>query len=415
MANLQSVKGTRDLLPETWNQYLEVQSIFHEIGTRFGFDMAEIPIIEFTKVFSRSLGDTTDIVTKEMYTFEDKGGDSITMRPEGTAGLVRAFLSNGLTRSTPVKFLYSGPMFRYERPQKGRYRQFYQLGAELIGASSAQADLEVLSFASLFLKELGLADKTQLELNSIGDKESRQNYRDKLVEYFSDFKNDLSRESLERLEKNPMRILDSKQEEDQKLVAEAPKLLENLNSESLDFFNEVCEGLKNFNIDYTINHKLVRGLDYYCHTVFEFTTQNLGSQNAVLSGGRYDELVSMMGGPATPGIGFAAGTDRLVLLRDQKVEKAPLVVVIPVNKEFQQEALQLSNELRKFGLPVEMSYSGNLSKRLTKAQKMDAHFALMVSKDESGSDRLEVKDLKSGEQKEMNQDDFCKLYKAVTP
>ena len=404
MSKLQPVKGTRDILPEDWSKYLEINESFIKVGRLFGFSMVEIPVFEFTRVFSRSLGDATDIVTKEMYTFEDKGGEQITLRPEGTAGLVRAFLSNGLTRSTPVKFLYSGPMFRYERPQKGRYRQFYQLGAELIGAATAQADIETLSMAERFLTEIGLTGKYQLEINSIGDTESRNRFRESLVDYFSKYKTELSKESQERLEKNPMRILDSKQDEDQKFLLEAPELKAALNKESSEFFDTVLEGLTKLGVDFKINPRLVRGLDYYCHTVFEFTTDQLGSQNAILSGGRYDGLVQLLGGPETPGIGFAAGTDRLALLLDKETSNSNTVHVIPLNKDHQTTALEASHILRNSQIPCEMAYSGNLSKRLTKAQKQNAPFALIVSANDAGESRYELKDLETGEQSELSLD-----------
>jgi histidyl-tRNA synthetase len=315
---LQPVRGTHDLLPEDCRLHRHIEEAMIRVAKRFGFAEMATPIFEFTEVFKRTLGETSDVVNKEMYTFDDRGGTSITLRPEGTAAVARAFISNGLAQQVPFKVVYRGPMFRYERPQKGRQRQFHQFGAELIGVEKPQADIEVLAMASQIMAALGLQERVTLELNTLGDAESRANYRAALVAYFSAYKDKLSEDSRTRLENNPMRILDSKDAGDREIVANAPRLKDHLNAYSADFFQQVCAGLDALGIAYTLNDRLVRGLDYYCHTAFEFTTTELGAQSAVLSGGRYDNLIENMGGAKTAGIGWAAGLERLVLMLDQQ-------------------------------------------------------------------------------------------------
>ena len=288
MASLQPVRGTHDLLSGEARNVRYIFEIGRKIAEDYGYDEVATPIFEFTEVFSRTLGETSDIVTKEMYTFIDKGGDSITLRPEGTAGVARSLISSGLSQKLPLKYFYSGPMFRYERPQKGRLRQFHQVGVELLGVAEPLGDVEVISLAAAFLDRLGLQKSTQLEINTLGNISSRLAYRAILLEYFRDHQTFLSSESKDRLDKNPLRILDSKSKEDQEIVAEAPSFDASLDAESQDFFSNVCNGLDTLNIEWNRNIRLVRGLDYYCHTAFEFTTTLLGAQSAVLAGGRYD-------------------------------------------------------------------------------------------------------------------------------
>ncbi|MBT5186418.1 MAG: histidine--tRNA ligase, partial [Kordiimonadaceae bacterium] len=295
MARLQPVRGTHDILGDKSIRFRTIFEIFRSVATRYGHQEIDTPIFEFTETFKRTLGETSDVVNKEMYTFEDRGGEHVTLRPEYTAGIARAFMSNGLQQSTPCKFYSFGPIFRYERPQKGRMRQFHQMDVEIIGVPEAQADIEVLAIASDLLNELGIGQHITLELNSLGDPESRNDYRDALVKYFNGHKGALSEDSLVRLEKNPMRILDSKDEGDRLLIADAPRIGEYYNQETKDFFATVTDGLEGLGIDYQINDRLVRGLDYYCHTAFEFTTDQLGAQGTVLAGGRYDGLMEMMG------------------------------------------------------------------------------------------------------------------------
>ena len=304
MSSLQPVRGTHDLLPADQRRQSHVTDTAKRVSGLYAYDEITTPVFEFTEVFSRTLGDTSDVVTKEMYTFEDKGGDRITLRPENTASVMRAYLSNGLQQNLPCRFFYRGPMFRYERPQKGRQRQFHQFGAELIGVAEPLGDVEIIAVGSHILEALGVRDRTKLEINSLGDTESRNAYRTTLVEYFTKYESDLSADSRERLVKNPLRILDSKDENDRKIIVNAPNMMDSLNSESRVFFDTVMDRLSQIGIACEHNTRLVRGLDYYCHTAFEFTTTELGSQGAVMAGGRYDGLIEQMGGPATPGVGF---------------------------------------------------------------------------------------------------------------
>jgi histidyl-tRNA synthetase len=305
MPALQPARGTQDLLPEMARRHRRVSDSARSLAELYGFAEIATPIFEFTEVFARPIGEHTDIVAKEMYTFTDRGGEEVTLRPENTAGVVRAVLSNALTQSTPLKFFYSGPMFRYERPQKGRFRQFHQIGVELLGVAQPQADIEVIALGQRILGALGIADKVVLELNTLGDPESRAAYRDALVAYFAARLSELSEDSRRRLERNPLRILDSKDPGDQRLAAEAPDFSEYLNEASRDFFARVRDGLDALGITYRLNPRLVRGLDYYTHTAFEFVTSELGAQGTVIGGGRYDGLVELMGGPALSGVGWA--------------------------------------------------------------------------------------------------------------
>ncbi|WP_135074750.1 histidine--tRNA ligase [Terasakiella sp. SH-1] len=402
MASLKSVKGTYDLLPKEKATHRHVYETSRDVCERFGFNEVTTPIFEFSEVFSRTLGETSDVVTKEMFSMETKGGDKITLRPEGTAGVCRAFISNGLQQETPVKHFYYGPMFRYERPQKGRQRQFHQVGVELIGVETPQADIEVIAAGYQFLKELGFADDVCLELNSLGDSESRAAYRDKLVAYFSQFEDKLSEDSKNRLQTNPLRILDSKDEGDKELVKDAPVLTDCLNEASLTFYTEVKKGLDLLGVPYVENPRLVRGLDYYCHTAFEFTTTTLGAQGTVLAGGRYDNLIKMMGGPQVPGVGWASGVERLALMSaEDKAELPRPICIIPVSAAQQEEALKVAHQLRVNGFVVDQGYSGNMKKRLNRANKANALAAILLGEDELARGAVTVRDLESGEQSEV--------------
>ncbi|MDP7625546.1 MAG: histidine--tRNA ligase [Rhodospirillales bacterium] len=414
MTSLNPVRGTQDILPEEGRLYRRVEETAFEVAERYGFGEITTPIFEFTEVFSRTLGDTSDIVTKEMYTFEDKGGDQITLRPEGTAGVARAFISNGLQQDLPLKLFYRGPMFRYERPQKGRRRQFRQVGVEILGVATPQADIETISIAQTFLEELGLKDYIKLELNSLGDTDSRSAYCDELVKYLSDHQDKLSKDSLERLDRNPMRILDSKDEGDQAVVVNAPRLQDNLNEASQSFFEDLCEGLTKLGIVFEHNTNLVRGLDYYCHTAFEFKTSDLGAQGTVLAGGRYDGLVGQMGGPETPGIGWAAGVERLSLLLDDGAEAKRPIAVIPVGGKAESEAMVVTEMLRKKGYRVDLGYSGNLKKRMKRANRLNAVAAVLLGEDELTRNVGTLRNMDSGEQKEVSLEtleDHLALYK----
>lgn len=398
---MQPVRGTRDFLPEDMRPCRAVIETAREAAECYGYQEMATPIFEFTEVFKRTLGETSDIVTKEMYSFAMREGEEITLRPENTAGVVRAMLSNGLTQSLPLKFFYAGPMFRHERPQKGRYRQFHQIGVELLGIAEPLGDVEVIALGARILKRLGITDGVTLELNTLGDPESRKAYRSTLVEYFSDHREHLSDDSRARLERNPLRILDSKDEGDRRLVAEAPMFGDHLNAESEDFFAAVRAGLEAIGIAYRLNPRLVRGLDYYTHTAFEFTSTDLGAQSAVIAGGRYDGLVELMGGPAIPGVGWAAGIERLAMLTSNLPAPARPLAVIPVGQEPEAVALALAERLRDQGHAVELIFSGNLKKRLRRADRIAARWAIILGESELESSAATLRDLDSGVQEQV--------------
>lgn len=399
MAKMQSVRGTYDLYGEAKRKTKQVTRIGESVVEKYGFEEIETPIFEFTEVFARNLGDTSDIVTKEMYCFEDRGGESLTLRPEGTAGAIRAFVSNGMQQNLPLKLYYQGPMFRYERPQKGRQRQFTQFGVELLGAETPQADVEVIAMAYEFLEKLGLHGQVTVELNSLGDAESRDAYREKLVNYLRGHYDELSEDSKTRLERNPLRVLDSKEDCDKAVVENAPLYADSLNENSRNFFAKVLSGLDRLGIKYRVNNRLVRGLDYYSHTVFELVTDKLGAQGTVLAGGRYDGLVEQMGGGAVAGIGWACGVERLAMLLDKAEDQPRPIAVIPVSEDVNDAAVEIAQRLRLAGYRVEQGYSGNMKKRMIKANKANARAAVIIGPDELAEGKLVVKNLDNGEQK----------------
>lgn len=399
MATLQPVRGTHDLLPDEARRHRHVEQAAFEVAGRYGYGEIVTPIFEFTEVFARTLGETSDVVSKEMYSFTDRGGESITLRPEGTAGVARALISGGLSQSLPLKFFYRGPMFRYERPQKGRQRQFHQIGVELLGVEGPQADIEVIAVGTHILAELGLMEHITVEVNSLGDQESRNAYRAALVEYLSGFRDKLSADSLERLTRNPLRVLDSKDEGDKAIIGNAPLLIDYLNQTSRDFFHRVQDGLALLGVPVKVNPKLVRGLDYYSHTAFEFITSALGAQGTVMAGGRYDGLVGMMGGPATAGIGWAAGVERLAMLMGEIAEAKRPIAVIPMSDD--NAALVLTQRLRHAGFRVDLGYSGNVKKRLNRANKVKASAAVILGDEEMSRQAAMVRDLDNGEQQEV--------------
>ncbi len=405
---IQPVRGTKDLFGEDIRKFRAIEKCFYDVASRFGCEEIATPIFEFTDVFSRSLGETTDVVSKEMYTFADRGGESLTLRPEGTAGIVRAFLSEGMKQSLPLKFAYNGPMFRYERPQKGRQRQFHQIGVELLGFDTPEADAETIMIAALLLRELKVIERSTLHLNSIGDSESRRLFREALVHYLTPFQTDLSPESQIRLTTNPLRILDSKSARDQEIVGGAPRLNDKLTPTARQFFENVQQRLSDAGITYITDPQLVRGLDYYTHTVFEFRTSDLGAQDAILAGGRYDGLAEMMGGTTTPSIGWAAGVERLALLLNDLPKGRRPVSLIPLGETAEKKALQVSMDWRTRGLHVDLSHSGNLNKRLKKANKMNAQWAIIFGDNEMSSALYQLKNLDSGEQTSLSLEDCFK-------
>ena len=401
MTALRPVRGTKDFLSEDSRKRRFVEDCAHDVAAGAGFAEIATPIFEFTHVFARTLGDTSDIVTKEMYTFQDRSGESLTLRPENTAGIVRAFLSNNLTQQLPLKVFYRGPMFRYERPQKGRLRQFHQIGVECLGAGTPIADVEVIALAADVLARLGLKDTVTLEINTLGDAESRSAYRNVLVDYLSARVESLSEDSRVRLQQNPLRILDSKDAGDRAVVAEAPSLEDHLSAPAQAFFAEVLAGLDALGIGYRVNRQLVRGLDYYCHTAFEFVSSALGAQGTVLAGGRYDELVRQMGGPPTPGIGWAAGVERLMMLAEGCPPAPRPIAVLPLGAAEACAALALARELRQAGLIAQFNAGGGLGKRMKWANRIDARVAVILGSDELARQVATVRDMDSGTQEDV--------------
>ena len=404
MQKLRTVRGVHDLLPYELHKHNIVVNAGLEISDKYNYSQIETPIFEFSEVFTKPLGKSSDIVTKENYIFKDRSEDELMLRPEGTSGVVRAFLNAGLIQDLPQRFSYYGPMFRYERPQKGRLRQFKQLGVECLGLSTPMADIEIISLGHDFLDKLNILDKITLKINSLGDFESRKNYRDSLVNYLRDYQSKLSKDSLRRLSINPLRILDSKNEGDQKIIQNAPNILEYLNIDSKKRFEVVCKGLDHLNIKYKIEKNLVRGLDYYCHTAFEFTTNELGTQGTVLAGGRYDGLSKMLGGPDVPGVGWAAGIERLALMVQSEFVNAIDVVLVGQCENINYLLLPIMKKLTQEGIKSEIIYTGNFSKKFKRANKIKASYAIILGKEEIDKKNFKFKDLTSGFEELLNLD-----------
>ncbi len=404
MSALQPVRGTRDIMPEETRRQRRVVETTRELAAHYGYLEMSTPIFEFTEVFRRPLGETSDVVAKEMYTFSDRGDEELTLRPEATAAVCRAFLSEGLTQQLPVKLFCHGPMFRYDRPQKGRWRQFHQINVELIGVSEPEGDVEIIALAAHVLEELGVLGQTTLELNTLGDPASRAAYREVLIEYFSDHRDQLSPDSQERLTRNPLRILDSKDKGDRRISAGAPALGDYLNAKSVAFFTSVRHDLDALGIAYQLNSRLVRGLDYYTHTIFEFTTTELGAQGSVLGGGRYDGLIELLGGPSMPGVGWAGGIERLAMLLEATPAAAPPIAVVPIGHAAEDLARVLTQDLRRAGYTVDLGFNGNLGKRMKRANKLSARAAVLLGEDELAQNAATVRDLESGEQEVVSLD-----------
>ncbi len=402
MEKLRTVRGVHDLFPNELHKHNLVINKGLEISDKYNYSLIEIPIFEFAEVFTKPLGKSSDIVTKENYVFKDRSEDELMLRPEGTSGVVRAFLNAGLVQDTPQRFSYYGPMFRYERPQKGRLRQFKQLGVECLGISSSMADIEVISLGYDILDKLNISDKIELKINTLGDFDSRKNYRDVLVNYLNNYQSKLSKESLKRLSINPLRILDSKNEADQKIVKGAPNILDYLNQESKTRFENICKGLEHLNIQYKIDKNLVRGLDYYCHTAFEFTTNELGSQGTVLAGGRYDGLSKMLGGQDVPGVGWAAGIERLALMIQNEFINKIDVVLMGQSENINFLLLPIMKKLTQKGIKSEIIYDGNLSKKFKRANKIKAAYAIILGEEEISKNVLKFKDLTTGTEELLN-------------
>ncbi len=411
---IQAVRGMNDILPEETPRWQFVERQFRRLMAAYDYREIRFPVVEKTELFKRSIGEVTDIVEKEMYTFEDRNGDSLTLRPEGTAACVRACLQHGLLHNQTRRLWYLGPMFRHERPQKGRYRQFFQLGVEAFGFAGPDIDAEMIMMTARLWKQLGIADLVTLELNSLGTGESRRAYRAVLVEYLEQHREQLDDDSLRRLESNPLRILDSKNPAMQDLIEAAPKLNAHLDEESAAHFAKLCSLLDAAGIAYRINPRLVRGLDYYSRTVFEWVTDRLGAQGTVCAGGRFDGLVEQLGGRATPAMGFAMGMERLVSLIDEEhidlQDSAPHACLLALDETAQQRAFELAEQCRDALPELRLLLNcggGSMKSQMKRADRSGARFALILGEDELAQARITIKDLRGGtEQKTIPQTDL---------
>lgn len=399
---IQAIRGMNDVLPEKTMLWRHIENIFISCLSSYGYQEIRFPLVENTQLFKRTIGEVTDIVEKEMYTFNDLNGDSITLRPEGTAGCVRACLEHGLLHNQQQKLWYLGPMFRHERPQRGRYRQFTQLGVEAFGVAGVQIELELIALCRKFWTKLGFADLVQLQVNTLGELSERQKYKNILIEYFNDYIDQLDNDSQRRLTRNPLRILDSKAPEMQQLVANAPKLVDVLGEKSSEHFHSLCRGLDVLQIPYTVNPVLVRGLDYYGHTVFEWVTDRLGSQATICAGGRYDMLIEQLGGSATPAVGFALGVERIYLLMEtlgllqQEVKKNSLFI-IGIDEEAIVKGLMIAESIRSAHPEIEVivnTVGGGFKSQFKKANKSGARLALVLGQDELVHHKISIKDLR---------------------
>lgn len=401
MSRLQPARGTADLLPDSMAKHRLVIEAARAASARYGFQEMATPIFEFSEVFSRPLGESSDIVTKENYSFADRGGEMLTLRPENTAGVVRAMISGGLTQSLPLKYFYAGPMFRYERPQKGRMRQFHQVGIEYLGPDDALADAEIIACGARFLAELGVLDDCELHLNSLGDTHSRSAYRAALIAYLETFADQLSDDSKTRLAVNPLRILDSKDAGDRQILQNAPQLQDYLNDVSKTHFADLTAALDAAGVKWVFDPLLVRGLDYYCHTAFEFVTTSLGAQGTVLGGGRYDGLAEMLGGPQVAGVGWAAGVERLAMLVETATVNSPKVAIITADDGARLAAFRLAEQLRDAGIDIDLPTSGAMGKKLKKADKAGICMAVIMGSDELANNIVQLRNLQDGSQQEQ--------------
>ncbi len=412
MSKLQPVRGTHDLLPDEYRRFRHIIDTARGMARLYGYREMATPIFEFTELFARGIGEATDVVSKEMYTFKDRGDESLTLRPEYTAGICRAFVSNGeLTQQLPLKVFAAGPMFRYERPQKGRQRQFHQIDIEVLGAPEPGADIEVISVAADILDRLGILERCVLRINSLGDPECRAVYRKVLVDYYTGQLGKLSEDSKSRLQRNPLRILDSKNEGDIEINKDAPSFADHLNQASRDFFKTVQDGLGAAGIGFQVDPGLVRGLDYYTHTAFEFVTSHLGAQGTVIGGGRYDGLIAELGGPPTAGIGWAGGIERLMMLCNEPPAEPRAVMIVPLGAAAEAKALGIARALRRQGITVEQDYRGNMKRRLQRANKLNARAAIIIGDDELAKGVAQLKDFDSGEQREVALDALADALK----
>jgi len=419
MASIQALRGTRDILPEEMRYWQHVETVARQILGNAAYQEIRTPLFEQTALFERGIGEATDVVGKEMYTFKDRGDRSITLRPEGTAGVVRSFIEHGLgTQGGVQRLWYCGAMFRYERPQAGRQRQFHQIGVEVLGSPSPRADAEAIAIATDILRTLGLQN-LKLNLNSIGDSSDRAHFREALIEYLTPFKSELDEDSQDRLTRNPLRILDSKDKGTQEILEQAPSILDYLSSESQARFEQVKNLLLLLNIPYTINSRLVRGLDYYTHTVFEIQSGDLGAQATVCAGGRYDGLVAELGGAETPAVGWAIGMERLIILL-QQLQPLPDpkidCYVVSKGEQAEAQALIVAQTLRHHGLTVELDMSGSaFGKQFKRADRSGARACFILGDAEAESQTVQLKWLATGEQEAIVQAELGAIIEKLRP
>ncbi|MFW0699072.1 histidine--tRNA ligase [Candidatus Pantoea varia] len=419
--NIQAIRGMNDYLPADTALWQRIEGVLKQTLASYGYSEIRLPLVEQTPLFKRAIGEVTDVVEKEMYTFEDRNGESLTLRPEGTAGCVRAGIEHGLLYNQEQRLWYMGPMFRYERPQKGRYRQFYQIGVEVFGLQGPDIDAELIMLNARWWKALGISEHVRLELNSIGSLEARAHYRDALVAFLEQHKEVLDEDCKRRMYSNPMRVLDSKNPDVQQLLNDAPQLGDYLDDESREHFSGLCALLDDAGISYTVNQRLVRGLDYYNRTVIEWVTDSLGSQGTVCGGGRYDGLVEQLGGRATPAVGFAMGMERLVLLvQAVNPEFEPTsnvdVYVIASGQGVQSAAMQLAEKLRDEAPELRLMTNfggGNFKKQFARADKWGARVALVLGEDEVKAGQVVIKDLRRGEQQTLDQAEAAAVLRTL--
>jgi histidyl-tRNA synthetase len=409
---LQNVRGTKDLFGSEIKIFNNIVSVAKGISANYGFNELSTPIFEFSEVFERNLGDDSDIISKEVYKFPDRSDNFLTLRPEFTAGIVRSFINNSeLNQTLPTKLFSFGPIFRYDRPQKGRQRQFHQINFEMIGIDDVGGDVEAILLADNILGKLGLSNKITLQINSLGSVKVKEEYEVSLKQYFSKFKDQLSDDSKRRLEEKPLRILDSKDKDDNEIAKNAPKISDFYDDEAKEKFDEILKRLDSFNIKYEVNPKLVRGLDYYTSTVFEFVTNDIGAQNTVLAGGRYDNLIAKMGGKEAGAIGFAAGIERLMLLNEKEVSQDRPVQVIYISPQEFEYASNLVNKLRGEGVYTEISYASNMKKQWKKTDQNNAKTAIIIGGDEIKNGVLKVKDLDVGKEEGVKESEILNYFK----
>ncbi len=412
---LQPIKGMKDIMPSEHRSYTHIIDRSRHISQLYGYGELSTPLLELINVFDRSLGESSDVVSKEMYDFIDKGNRHVALRPEFTASIMRAVISNNLIDSLPQKFFSHGPVFRYDRPQAGRQRQFYQLNFENIGSSGAYHDAEIIELAAKLLEDFGILGYTKLEINSLSNSADRASYNNALIEYFSKYKNDLSEDSKKRLDSNPLRIMDSKDDKDKKLSVDAPKIDRFYCSESRKYFDKVLEFLSLLGVQYEVNLRLARGLDYYCHTSFEFVTDRLGSQSAVLAGGRYDGLYNILSESKTtsvPAIGFAAGVERILLLSDHAFDEPSSVCILPFDERDLEYSARLVSIIRSAGIIAYLDSDSKIQKRLKRASSRNAKFVIFIGEEERKAEQYQIKDLESGQQQSLSLMDLMKFLKS---